>query len=63
MNIHEFQGKSLLRAYNVDIQEGFIAETPDQAIMVGVSSGKNLDRNILWSKPRYMPEAEVKGVV
>jgi succinyl-CoA synthetase beta subunit len=34
MNIHEFQGKSLLRAYNVDIQEGFIAETPDQAIMV-----------------------------
>lgn len=34
MNIHEFQGKSLLRAYNVDIQEGFVAETPDQAIMV-----------------------------
>jgi succinyl-CoA synthetase beta subunit len=34
MNIHEFQGKSILRAYNVDIQEGFVAETPDQAIMV-----------------------------
>ncbi len=34
MNIHEFQGKSLLRAYNVDIQEGFVAETPNQAIMV-----------------------------
>jgi len=34
MNIHEFQGKSLLKAYNVDIQEGFIAETPDQAVMV-----------------------------
>ena len=34
MNIHEFQGKSLLRAYNVDIQEGFVAETPGQAIMV-----------------------------
>ena len=34
MNIHEFQGKSLLRAYNVDIQEGFVAETSDQAIMV-----------------------------
>jgi len=34
MNIHEFQGKSLLRAYNVDIQEGFVAETPDQAILV-----------------------------
>ncbi len=33
MNIHEFQGKSLLRAYNVEIQEGFVAETPDHAVM------------------------------
>lgn len=34
MNIHEYQCKSLLRAYNVDIQEGFVAETPDQAVLV-----------------------------
>ena len=34
MNVHEFQGKSLLKAYNVDIQEGFVAETPEQAITV-----------------------------
>lgn len=34
MNTHEFQGKSLLKAYNVDIQEGFVAETIDQAVMV-----------------------------
>lgn len=34
MNIHEFQGKSILKAYNVDVQEGFVAVTPDQAIMV-----------------------------
>lgn len=34
MNTHEFQGKSLLRSYNVDIQEGFVAETADQAIMI-----------------------------
>jgi len=34
MNIHEYQGKSLLKAYNVDIQEGFVAETPDQAVLV-----------------------------
>lgn len=31
MNVHEFQGKSLLKAYNVDVQEGFVAETPEQA--------------------------------
>ncbi len=34
MNIHEFQGKSLLKAYNVDIQEGFVAESAEQAVMV-----------------------------
>jgi len=34
MNIHEFQGKSLLRAYDVDIQEGFVAETSKQAVTV-----------------------------
>ena len=34
MNVHEFQGKSLLKAYNVDIQEGFVAETPQQAVTV-----------------------------
>jgi succinyl-CoA synthetase beta subunit len=33
MNVHEFQGKSLLKAYDVDIQEGFVAETPDQALI------------------------------
>jgi succinyl-CoA synthetase beta subunit len=34
MNVHEYQGKALLKAYNVDIQEGFLAETPEQAITV-----------------------------
>jgi succinyl-CoA synthetase beta subunit len=34
MNVHEFQGKSLLKAYNVEIQEGFVAETAEQAEMV-----------------------------
>lgn len=33
MNIHEFQGKAILRSYGVDIQEGFVAETPGQAVM------------------------------
>jgi len=34
MNIHEFQGKSILKAYNVDIQEGSIAENFSHAVMV-----------------------------
>lgn len=32
MNIHEYQGKALLKFYDVDIQEGMIAESPEQAI-------------------------------
>lgn len=32
MNVHEFQGKSLLKVFNVDIQEGFVAETPEHAL-------------------------------
>ena len=34
MNVHEYQGKSLLKAYNVDIQEGSVAESPEQAVTV-----------------------------
>ncbi|TFH37032.1 MAG: succinate--CoA ligase subunit beta, partial [Bacteroidia bacterium] len=34
MNLHEYQGKSILKSFNVDIQEGFIAETADRAIEI-----------------------------
>ena len=32
MNIHEYQGKSILKSFGVAIQEGILAETPDQAV-------------------------------
>lgn len=32
MNIHEYQGKSILKSFGVAIQEGIIAETPDAAV-------------------------------
>lgn len=32
MNLHEYQGKILLKKYNVRIQEGFVAETPAEAV-------------------------------
>ncbi|MFN7014872.1 MAG: ATP-grasp domain-containing protein, partial [Bacteroidia bacterium] len=31
MNIHEYQGKSILKSFGVAIQEGIVAETPEQA--------------------------------
>ncbi|UKJ06154.1 ADP-forming succinate--CoA ligase subunit beta [Solitalea lacus] len=32
MNIHEYQGKSILKSFGVRIQEGIVAETPEQAV-------------------------------
>lgn len=32
MNIHEYQGKEILKSYGVRIQEGIVARNPDQAV-------------------------------
>lgn len=32
MNIHEYQAKEILKRYGVKIQEGIVAETPDEAV-------------------------------
>jgi succinyl-CoA synthetase beta subunit len=32
MNIHEYQGKQILKSFGVNVQEGIVAETPEQAI-------------------------------
>lgn len=32
MNLHEYQGKSVLKSYGVRIQEGIVASTPEEAV-------------------------------
>ncbi|MCS6979229.1 MAG: ADP-forming succinate--CoA ligase subunit beta [Flavobacteriales bacterium] len=32
MNLHEYQGKSLLSGFGVRVQRGYVAETPEQAV-------------------------------
>jgi succinyl-CoA synthetase beta subunit len=32
MNIHEYQGKELLKKYGVAIQRGIVADNPDSAL-------------------------------
>ncbi len=32
MNLHEYQGKSILKSFGVRIQEGIVAETPEEAV-------------------------------
>jgi succinyl-CoA synthetase beta subunit len=61
MNIHEFQGKSILRAYDVDIQEGFIAETPEQAVMVAREIEKKFSSKFFVVKAQIHAGGRGKG--
>ena len=61
MNVHEFQGKSLLKAYNVDIQEGFVAETPEQAITVAKQLKEKLGSDYFVVKAQIHAGGRGKG--
>jgi succinyl-CoA synthetase beta subunit len=61
MNIHEFQGKSILRAYDVDIQEGFIAETPEQAVMEAKEIEKKFNSKFFVVKAQIHAGGRGKG--
>jgi succinyl-CoA synthetase beta subunit len=61
MNIHEFQGKSLLKAYNVDIQEGFVAETADQAVMIARQMQKKFKTKYFVVKAQIHAGGRGKG--
>src|SRR5690349_5223374 len=32
MNIHEYQGKAILKSFGVAVQEGIVADTPEMAV-------------------------------
>lgn len=61
MNVHEFQGKSLLKAYNVDIQEGFVAETPEQAITIAKQLHEKLGSSYFVVKAQIHAGGRGKG--
>lgn len=61
MNVHEFQGKSLLKAYNVDIQEGFVAETAEQAVTVAKQMKEKLGSDYFVVKAQIHAGGRGKG--
>ena len=61
MNVHEYQGKSLLKAYNVDIQEGFVAETPEQAVTVAEQLHEKLGSDFFVVKAQIHAGGRGKG--
>jgi len=61
MNIHEFQGKSLLKTYNVDIQEGFVAETAEHAVTVAEQLRQNFGSEYFVVKAQIHAGGRGKG--
>ena len=46
MNLHEYQGKSILKSHGVAIQEGLVAKTPQEA--VAAANELNADTGTEW---------------
>ena len=42
MNIHEYQGKEILRKYGVAVPKGKVAFSPDEAVKVAKELGANV---------------------
>ena len=45
MNLHEYQGKSILKSFGVATQEGIVAETPEQAVEAAKKLNKDTGTN------------------
>ena len=42
MNIHEYQGKQLLRDYGVAVSKGIVAFSPEEAVKAAKNLGQTL---------------------
>ena len=61
MNIHEYQGKSILQVYGVPVQEGFIAENAEQAKVVAEELQKKFGTEIFVVKAQIHAGGRGKG--
>lgn len=61
MNIHEYQGKSILQSFDVAVQEGFIAETKEQAVMAARQLNKNFGSEYFVIKAQVHAGGRGKG--
>lgn len=61
MNIHEFQGKSILKTFGVSVQEGFVAETPQQAVIVAKELNKKFKSEYYVVKAQIHAGGRGKG--
>jgi len=61
MNIHEYQGKSILKSFGVAIQEGIVAETADQAVAAAQELQKQTGTNFWVVKAQIHAGGRGKG--
>ena len=61
MNIHEYQGKSILQAHGVPVQEGFIAETAGQAKLIAEELAKKFGTEVFVIKAQIHAGGRGKG--
>ncbi|MGB8358483.1 MAG: ADP-forming succinate--CoA ligase subunit beta [Bacteroidales bacterium] len=61
MNIHEYQGKSILQAHGVPVQEGFIAETAGQAKLIAEELTKKFGTEVFVIKAQIHAGGRGKG--
>jgi succinyl-CoA synthetase beta subunit len=61
MNIHEYQGKSILQAHGVQVQEGFVAETAKQAKLIAEELQKKFGTEIFVVKAQIHAGGRGKG--
>lgn len=61
MNIHEYQGKAILQSYGVQVQEGFVAETASQAVVIAEELNSKFGTEIFVIKAQIHAGGRGKG--
>lgn len=61
MNLHEYQGKQLLEKFNVSIQRGYVANSPEEAVECAIKLEKETGTNIFVIKAQIHAGGRGKG--
>ena len=61
MNLHEYQGKELLKNFNVEIQKGYVASTVDEAVKCAKKLSEETGTKIFVVKAQIHAGGRGKG--
>src|ERR1700744_5072298 len=63
MNLHEYQAKELMKKNGAAIQEGFVAETPEQAVQAAEKLKKDYNSDWVVVKSQIHAGGRGKGTI